>query len=201
LRSWGEAPVGGVTPVPPVVPGYEGTAAVWSDQDCELEVWYYSWWVEEGDEGVAPKWEYEPMPKTDALDSEPLAWSDVYVDDSDPTPICYMSSNVRVKVPVKGGSWNDLSYYLRRDRNQWQLPGHPIGSERYVSGPGWQQETFRFRINNAVAGQTVHIDNVYVWPDIKNIYVPMVTIGVTEWVTDERGAFIGVKLWVKVGDP
>lgn len=201
LHQWGEVPVSGACAVPPVVPGYEGTAAVWSDQDCELEVWYYTWWTAEGDEGVDPWWDYEPMPlDADVEDSRPLYWSDLYPYQPD-TPACYMSSNVRVKVPIQGGSWNDVSYYLRRGRNQWQLPNIPPGSDLQVGGPSWQQDTFRFRINNAVAGQVVHLDNVYVWPDIKNIYVPMVTIGVAEWVVDERGAFIGVKPWVKVGDP
>ena len=62
-------------------------------------------------------------------------------------------------------------------------------------------EVFRFRINNGKPGQVARLDNVYVWPDIKNVYVPMVTVGVAEWVQDEQGAYIGAKLWIKVGDP
>jgi len=222
LQSWGDNSYGGATAIPPILPGWEGTAAVWSDEDCEFEAWNYNWWDTEGFEGSEPMeygfwderyWDYIPMPMsyddpTPMHDSD--AWFDYWSDRYDPPRwveqsrtwiTCHMGSSETVKVPIVGGKWNDVSYYLPRGKNQWQLPNHPPGHPLNLSGPGWQQETFRFRINNGSPGQVVYLDNVYVWPDIRNIYVPMVTIGVAEWVVDEQGAYIGAKLWIKVGEP
>ena len=209
LYTWGEQPISGGTAVPPILPGWEGTAAVWSDEDCEFEAWNYNWWLSEGFEwdsgydtaNYEKAWDYLPMPLS-YDDPTPMMDTDVWVGSSYPDWItCHMGSSETVKVPIVGGKWNDVSFYLPRGKNQWQLPNYPPGHALQYGGPGWQHETFRFRINNGSPGQVVYLDNVYVWPDIRNIYVPMVTIGVAEWVVDEQGAYIGAKLWVKVGEP
>ena len=217
LGLWGAQNM--LTGVPPMMAGWKGTAAVWSDDDCELDVWTYNWWLTEGFEGPEPveygtwtpeHWDYPPMPisyddPTPMVDSD--VWDDYYNqygvwrEQSDTWITCHMGGEARVTVPITGGKWNDVSFYLPQAQTQWHTPSRPPGHALWVSGPGWQQETFRFRISNGSPGQTVRLDNVYVWPDLKNIYVPMVTIGVAEWVVDEQGAYIGAKLWVKVGEP
>lgn len=211
LEMWGGQNM--LTGVPPMMSGWKGTAAVWSDDDCELDVWNYNWWDSEGLEGTPPWWDYAPMPYS-YDDPRPLVDSDVWYDywntyydpprfreQSDTWVTCHLGNDARVTVPVKGGQWNDVSFYLPQAQNQWHTPSWPPGHDLHIGGPGWMFETFRFRISDGKPGQTVRLDNVYVWPDLKNIYVPMVTVGVAEWVQDEQGAYIGAKLWVKVGEP
>lgn len=176
---------------PPVMFGWNGTASVWSDTDCEFEAWEYCFWA---DETNSDWWDYSYMPQSYGSDVS-LLYGDMYTDHASPSSsVARLGSDNKVTVPIVGGEWNDISFYLPRDRNQWQPMNYSVG------GPGLIYETFRFRLNNAVAGQVVYLDNIYLWPDVKNIYVPMVTVGVAEWVQDEHGAYIGAKLWVKVGD-
>jgi hypothetical protein len=191
LRTFGYVE-GGVAS-PPVMDGWGGSAAVWSDDDCELEVWTYNWWENELDTHDPEWWDYAYMP-LEYGGTEPLRASDIW-NTTDDSSVARLGNDVKVTVPVVGGRWNDLSFHLSRARNQWQ-PGGP----ELRRGPWYMQETFRFRINQGSSGQVVHLDNVFVWPDVRNIYAPMVTIGVAEWVQDEQGAYIGTKLWVKVGD-
>ena len=211
LEQWGGQNM--LTGAPPLMPGWGGTAAVWSDDDCELEVWSYNWWYSWYEGDPEPYWEYKPMPYS-YDNSRPLVDSDLWDDywndyydpphfreQSDTWSTARLGNDVKVKVPITGGQWNEVSFYLPRAKNQWHTPSLPPGHDLFVSGPGWMYEVFRFRINNGKPGQVARLDNVYVWPDIKNVYVPMVTVGVAEWVQDEQGAYIGAKLWIKVGDP
>ena len=60
--------------------------------------------------------------------------------------------------------------------------------------------TLRFRVKG-VPGTRVHLDNIYMDVEQRNSEIPILTIGVDEWIRDEAGVYIGAKLWIKSGTP
>ena len=60
--------------------------------------------------------------------------------------------------------------------------------------------TFRVRVEGT-QGVQVNVDNIFLDRLIRNAEVPMLTIGVDEWIQDDAGVYIGAKLWVILGTP
>ncbi len=60
--------------------------------------------------------------------------------------------------------------------------------------------TFRYRIKGT-PGTVVDIDNIYLDRSLRNAQIPVLTIGVDEWIRDEAGVYIGARLWIKLGTP
>ena len=46
-------------------------------------------------------------------------------------------------------------------------------------------------------GESIYVDEVYAWPDLTTQGLPMLTIGVAEWIKDERDMYVGAHLWFK----
>jgi hypothetical protein len=60
--------------------------------------------------------------------------------------------------------------------------------------------TFRFRAKGT-PGTVVNFDNIYLDRQLRGADVPILTVGVDEWIVDEAGVYIGAKLWIKMGQP
>jgi hypothetical protein len=60
--------------------------------------------------------------------------------------------------------------------------------------------TFRYRAKGA-PGTVVNFDNIYLDRQLRGADVPILTVGVDEWIVDEAGVYIGAKLWIKMGQP
>ena len=60
--------------------------------------------------------------------------------------------------------------------------------------------TFRFRVKGT-PGTVVHLDNIFLSLQMRNQEIPILTVGVDEWIRDESGVYIGAKLWVAMGSP
>jgi hypothetical protein len=73
--------------------------------------------------------------------------------------------------------------------------------EIFCAGNGDHMVTrLELQIINGVVGSSVWIDDVYHSGNLTTETNVMTTVGVAEWVTDERGKYIGAKLWFRVGD-
>lgn len=64
----------------------------------------------------------------------------------------------------------------------------------------WAGVAVRFRVKGNT-DPDVWLDNARSYPLIENVAdAPSTTIGVSEWITDEQGAFVGCYLWVKASN-
>lgn len=107
-------------------------------------------------------------------------------------------ATVESKETVVGGGWRRVNVDL--PYQGWRA--WPEGRECLVNR-GDPDDTFwtlMFRVK-AAPGTTVHVDNIYVDRQFRNVEFPILTVGVDEWIRDEAGVYIGAKLWVKVGNP
>lgn len=59
--------------------------------------------------------------------------------------------------------------------------------------------TIKLRVKGGSPGQKVYIDNCWLWPDLTTRGAPLLTIGVAEWIRDDRGMYLGAHLWFKTG--
>ena len=168
---------------PPHFDGFDGFCHVWSDSDCELELYSY-------------EWDFSGSP----FEDEYPEW--------DPT----LETDIRIRNEHKqtftltANTWNKIEYHFpytnRRSMTfpyqPWTTPGDSTDYNPSIAF--W---TWRYRINGGSPGQVVHMDNIYVWPTLRNVSMPIITIGVAEWITDRNDEFgqvyIGAKLWFKVG--
>ena len=60
--------------------------------------------------------------------------------------------------------------------------------------------TFRYRAKGT-PGTVVNFDNIYLDRQHRGADIPILTVGVDEWILDEAGVYIGAKLWIKMGVP
>jgi hypothetical protein len=60
--------------------------------------------------------------------------------------------------------------------------------------------TFRYRAKGT-PGTVVNFDNIYLDRQLRGADVPILTVGVDEWIKDEAGVYIGARLWIKMGQP
>ena len=97
---------------------------------------------------------------------------------------------------VRGGEWTRVDFFHPYEDETGEYPARPATHNNEISTFYWQQ---RIRVKGGSLGQSVFLDNCYVWPDLRNFTTPLITIGVYEWVRDEHGGYIGAKLWFKVG--
>jgi len=158
---------------PPHLNGWNGTASVWSDDDCELEIYAYNW----HDYGKAG-------------DPDKTLWDD--------HSYRYMSEVTRT-YPVSSNKWNKVDFDLPM-ANGRAWPNFPVDVSAQYGSLGWMYWTFRARINGGSVGQIVHFDDFYAWPNLVG-GIPLITIGVAEWIIDDYDAYIGARVWYKVGYP
>jgi len=175
------------TPGPPYMRGWDGFAYVWSDDDCEFEAGAHLWWQAYDsalDNGVDTIVTTDDQMYGDSWDSPDEAHFRI-VDDITQT------------TNIVGGQWNKVDIHLPHVGNRFQ-PNWPPDGINDSEESYWQ---LRYRVNSGSADQVVYIDNVYTWQILVNDVIPIMTVGVAEWITDEGGAFIGAKLWFKAGKP
>jgi len=60
--------------------------------------------------------------------------------------------------------------------------------------------TLKFRVKGT-PGTVVNLDNIYLDRQFRNTDVPILTVGVDEWIRDDAGVYIGAKLWITMGTP
>lgn len=104
--------------------------------------------------------------------------------------------------PVKGGQWNKVEFTVLTPGRL--MPGLPDPKEEDGSpAPDLDHyyATTRFRMKDGVPGQQVFFDDALAWAHFTFNDNPFVTVGVSKWIVDAAGAYIGADLWVKVGEP
>lgn len=73
-----------------------------------------------------------------------------------------------------------------------------------LHGSGWAENDSlhgmcRFKAYG-VESEEVHLARTLLWPDFSSAPPsPFVTVGVADWIRDEKGMYIGANLWVKAG--
>jgi hypothetical protein len=91
--------------------------------------------------------------------------------------------------------WNEIQFDYKASE-YWTT--HPPTHTNLSND--WAFHTWMSRFTGGTAGGKVYVDDCYMWPNATTSGgLPMITIGVAEWVQDDGGAYIGAKLWIKVG--
>lgn len=175
------------TPGPPYMKGWDGFAYIWSDQDCEFEAGAHLWW-----EGI------DDPSLDNGIDTVVAADDQMYGGSWDSPNEAHFRiiDDITQTANIVGGQWNKVDIHLPHSGSKMNPNWPPLAEYSYDSY--WQ---LHYRINGGSTGQTVYLDNVYTWQIITNDVIPIMTIGVAEWITDEGGAYIGAKLWFKAGKP
>ena len=99
---------------------------------------------------------------------------------------------------VEPGKWNEFTM-------DWSLPfevepNHPFTGNSPLGewlADGWVRVEIVAR--NGTSGQAVYVDEVEGQPRLRPTSLPLLTVGVAEWVQDEQGMYVGAKLWFKLG--
>jgi len=106
--------------------------------------------------------------------------------------------NSNMSQKVSAGGWGRVDINLPYDGwRPWPNSYYCLQQKEEPLDGHW---TFRFRVKGD-PGTTVKFDNIYLDREFRNIDVPMLTVGVDEWIRDEAGAYIGAKVWVTLGSP
>lgn len=73
-------------------------------------------------------------------------------------------------------------------------PNYPDGN------PDWSDTyffQFKIRAVGGSPGQVVYLDNGFSWVDLTTAASGLITVGVSEWVQDDKDMYIGAYLWFK----
>lgn len=103
--------------------------------------------------------------------------------------------NATVSAPVPTDAWTEIKFVCPVDPALW--PNYPTVDNGYTELFFFQ--TYKLRVTGGLPGQRVYIDNCWLWPDMTTQGTGLLTIGVAEWVRDEKGMYIGAHLWFKTG--
>lgn len=97
---------------------------------------------------------------------------------------------------VEGGAWKELVF-------DWSVPfeyepNFPFAGKfpEGVFDPGYVR--VEFRVKDGSPGQAVYLDEIWGQPRLRPTALPLITIGVAEWVRDEYDMYVGAILWFKV---
>lgn len=110
-----------------------------------------------------------------------------------PTYSAELASTSVVRV-IPAGQWTECKGVFSVPFAVW--PNYPTQAE------DWSQTNFqlyKLRVKGGVPGQVVYLDNVWAWPDLTTRGGGLITVGVAEWVRDDRGQYVGAYLWFKTG--
>lgn len=98
---------------------------------------------------------------------------------------------------INANEWNEIEFTYGTSK-YW--PNMPVVDYSAELSDEWVMHTWMSRFTGGSAGTQVYVDDCYMWPNVSTAGgLPMITIGVAEWVQDEGGAYVGAKLWIKVG--
>lgn len=97
---------------------------------------------------------------------------------------------------IPADEWTNISFAYTASEF-W--PNWPIAPESELDD-NHIMHTLLSRLTGGSSGDKVFIDECYLWPNMTTSGgLPLITIGVAEWIQDQGGLYIGAKLWVKVG--
>lgn len=103
--------------------------------------------------------------------------------------------------PVVADAWSEVRFVTFTDPRIW--PNHPdeIGHQDDDIAFGYETifQSFKLRVRGGSPGQKVWVDNCWIWPDLTTASMPHLTVGVAEWVRDDKGMYVGAHLWFKLG--
>ncbi len=98
---------------------------------------------------------------------------------------------------MEAGVWSDavMNWAVQFEEE----PNYPFTGE----GPSNGVDTYGYvrvelRVKDGSSGQSVYVDEVWGQPRLRPGSLPLVTVGVAEWVQDDYGMYVGAYLWFKV---
>lgn len=98
---------------------------------------------------------------------------------------------------IPANEWTEVQFEYKA--TEYWLTHPPYDVDDFQSDD-FLIHTWFSRFTGGTAGTKVYVDDCYMWPNATTAGgLPMITIGVAEWVQDEGGAYIGAKLWIKAG--
>ena len=166
---------------PPYIRGFKGFAYVKCDSDVELQV-NASYIHFSGGFGSG-------VVISDSTLGEPF--------ESTPTDSLRLIDSVDVEVNSVGTGWRRVDFEIDYPGPiSWPDAEYCANVNDLPINPWW---VLRLRVKGT-PGATVNLDNVYIDRVMKNAELPIMTIGVAEWIRDEQGVYVGAKLWVVRGE-
>lgn len=117
-------------------------------------------------------------------------------------PAPYFSRELSVQTqtfPVLANTWGEARFVSLIDPRIW--PNYPdtIDGADNLVGTDSIFSTFKVRVTGGAPGQKVYVDNCWIWPDFTTTSAPLLTVGVAEWIRDDKGMYVGARLWFKQG--
>jgi len=174
---------------PPYISGWYGMLHTKSTSDHEVEV--HAVYANEGSDNPVG------TPSTE-FGFTFADYFDPYQSQYESTIPYYEVADIEFKASVQSGDWRRTDYDLPYHGSlSWPEALDCLNRKGLPTNPWW---TFKYRINGT-PGDVVYLDNVFITRRMRNSEIPIMTIGVAEWVLDDAGAYIGADLWFKVGEP
>lgn len=139
------------------------------------------------------KWQVDGRIYTDCGEFDPVVGPsglDVWI------PIEVVVENDQVFDLEEG--WNTVRYELNIPNEH--MPSVPFSPNRNDQdfGCDYGYGYIRFRAVDGVEGESVYLARTLAWPMLTTqSSQPLSTIGVAEWIRDERGMYVGCRLWVR----
>ena len=95
------------------------------------------------------------------------------------------------------GEWNDVTFQVTHVPELW--PNYPMVAD---SARDYMFYALYMRVVGGSSGDKAYIDDVQVSANYQTAGggIPMLTIGVAEWIQDQGGMYVGANLWIKAED-
>lgn len=104
--------------------------------------------------------------------------------------------------PMQPGGWEKHVFEVYWPH--WpNAPVAPILAGKIGTVPDWDVPTVayattRFRVTGGTTGQVAHFDDASGYLNLQTVPpASLITIGVAEWIRDERGSYVGARLWFR----
>lgn len=177
---------------PPWPTGWDGSLHIKADADVEVQVNAVCW--HNDDDAVLPP----STPSTGLVPPFNASHQGSQTPANADKVWYYEVANLEFKQSVPSGGWQKVVYDLPYDG--WTSFGKTTNCLVRNGEANLSQWTLTYRVLGS-PGTTVYLDNVLVNRKWRNADIPIMTIGVAEWIVDEAGVYIGADLWFKVGEP
>jgi hypothetical protein len=189
-QAYGAGVYGSVPPA--YIEGFEGFMYVKSDDDVTVEV----------SATLSVEGYYETFsndPRERGTKVFPDTAYQHYGGQGDPDSYSYREiAEVEFSQLSASGGWNRVAVELPYTGFRgWPNAYSCLDEENEPDDYYW---TFRYRAKGT-PGTVVSFDNIYLDRQYRGADVPILTVGVDEWILDEAGVYIGAKLWIKMGQP
>ncbi len=174
---------------PPYIEGNYGFAHVKCDSDVELQV----------KATFASDYVYESVLRGEKVWQ--AKWDSYFVDgDEGGEEWDYRRfAEIEDNHNVTAGDWSRVDISLPyQGWHGWPQTPRCLDSLNEASDTTYWNIAFRVK---GTPGDSVYLDNIHMAREMRNAEVPMLTIGVDEWIRDEAGVYIGARLWVTYGTP